>query len=59
MELTLEYPFGKKEKYSCSLSSGFYGMTQDKETFNVRPVIDYVIAVNNKTEIDNTDEEKK
>jgi len=59
MELTFEAPFGKKVEYSCSLSSGFYGMTQDKETFNVRPVIGYVIVVNNKTVIDNTDEEKK
>ena len=50
MELTLLLPFGKKIEYSCSLFSGFYGMVQDKETFNVRPVIGYAIVVDGKTE---------
>ena len=50
MELTLLLPFGKKIEYSCSLFSGFYGMVQDKETFNVRPVIGYTIVVDDKTE---------
>ena len=39
-----------KIEYSCSLFSGFYGMVQDKETFNVRPVIGYAIVVDGKTE---------
>ena len=35
-------------EYDCSLASGFYGMVQDKTTFNVKPVIGYVIVVENK-----------
>ena len=50
MELTFIPSKGKKIEYSCSLFSGFYGMVQDKETFNVRPVIGYAIVVDNKTE---------
>ena len=30
-------------EYHCSLDSGFYGMIQDKTTFNVKPVIGYAI----------------
>ena len=58
MELTCLLSKRKKIEYSCSLFSGFYGMTQDKETFNVRPVIGYVIVVDNKIEVDITEEEK-
>ena len=58
MELTWLSLTGKKIDYSCSLFSGFYGMVQDKETFNVRPVIGYVIVVENKTESDITVEQK-
>ena len=35
-------------EYDCSLASGFYGMIQDKNTFNVKPVIGYAIVVENK-----------
>ena len=35
-------------EYDCSLASGFYGMIQDKTTFNVKPVIGYAIVVENK-----------
>ena len=59
MQLTWLLPLGKKIEYSCSLFSGFYGMVQDKETFNVRPVIGYAIVVENKTESDINTEEKK
>ena len=41
----------------CSCS-GFYGMVQDKETFNVRPVIGYTIVVEDKKESDISVEEK-
>ena len=58
MELTWLSLTGKKIDYSCSLFSGFYGMVQDKETFNVRPVIGYAIVVENKTESDITVEQK-
>ena len=50
MELTWLSMMGKKVEYKCSLFSGFYGMVQDKETFNVRPVIGYAIVVDGKTE---------
>ena len=36
--------------YDCSLASGFYGMIQDEETFNVKPVIGYSIVVEEKVE---------
>ena len=59
MELIWLLPMRKKIEYSCSLFSGFYGMVQDKETFNVRPVIGYAIVVDNKTESVINAEEKK
>ena len=49
---------GKKVEYKCSLFSGFYGMTQDKKSFNVRPVIGYAIVVEDKSESDITVEQK-
>ena len=59
MELTwLVIPIHKKIEYKCSLASGFYGMVQDKETFNVRPVIGYAIVVEDKKESDTTVEEE-
>ena len=58
MELTWIISPEKKIDYKCSLFSGFYGMIQDKETFNVRPVIGYAIVVDEKTEY-NEPEEKK
>ena len=58
MELTWIISPEKKIDYKCSLFSGFYGMIQDKETFNVRPVIGYAIVVDAKTEY-NEPEEKK
>ena len=38
----------KTIEYDCSLASGFYGMLQDKTTFNANPVIGHVIVVENK-----------
>ena len=35
-------------EYDCSLASGFYGLIQDKTTFNIKPVIGYAIVVENK-----------
>ena len=58
MELTWLSMMGKKVEYKCSLFSGFYGMTQDKKSFNVRPVIGYAIVVENKSESDITVEQK-
>jgi hypothetical protein len=55
----LVIPIHKKIEYKCSLASGFYGMVQDKETFNVRPVIGYAIVVEDKKESDTTVEEEK
>ena len=52
MELTWLVSPRKKIEYSCSLFSGFYGMVQDKETFNVRPVIGYAIVVDNKNTVE-------
>ena len=58
MQLTWIISTKKKIDYKCSLFSGFYGMVQDEETFNVRPVIGYAIVVDEKTESNNTDEER-
>ena len=49
---------GTKSEYKCDLASGFYGMVQDKETFNVRPVIGYAFVVDEKTTSKLTVEEK-
>ena len=58
MELTWLSMMGKKVEYKCSLFSGFYGMTQDKKSFNVRPVFGYAIVVEDKSESDITVEQK-
>ena len=58
MELTWLSLNGKKVDFKCSLASGFYGMIQDKKTFNVRPVIGYAIVVEDKKESDISIEEK-
>ena len=58
MELTWLNMNGKKVDFTCSLASGFYGMIQDKQTFNVRPVIGYAIVVEDKKESDISVEEK-
>ena len=33
----------KTIEYDCALTSGFYGMIQDKTTYNIKPVIGYAI----------------
>ena len=48
MELTVLNTDGTKSEYKCDLASGFYGMVQNKETYNVRPVIGYAIVVDEK-----------
>ena len=58
MELTWLSMNGKKVDFKCSLASGFYGMIQDKQTFNVRPVIGYAIVVEDKKVSDISGEEK-
>ena len=50
MELIWLSMNGKKVDFQCSLASGFYGMIQDKQTFNVRPVIGYAIVVEDQKE---------
>ena len=32
-------------EYDCSLTSGFYGIIQDKKTYNIKPVIGYALVV--------------
>ena len=58
LELTVLNLDGTKSEYKCDLASGFYGMVQDKETFNVRPVIGYAFVVDEKTTSKLTVEEK-
>ena len=59
MELTWLTLDGKKYVFNISLASGFYGMVQDKKTFNVRPVIGYAVVVDDKTVSDITPEERQ
>ena len=40
--------FNNKTEFNCALASGFYGMIQNKETFNIKPVIGYSIVVEEK-----------
>ena len=51
MELTfIPNEGGKIIVYKCNLASGFFGMIQDKKTFNVRPVIGYAIVLDEENE---------
>ena len=58
MEITWLSMQGKRVDFSCSLFSGFYGMVQDKKTFNVKPVIGYAIVVESQQESNISVEEK-
>ena len=58
MEITWLSMQGKRVDFSCSLFSGFYGMVQDKKTFNVKPVIGYAIVVESQQESNITVEKK-
>ena len=49
---------GTKSHYQCDLASGFYGMIQDQQSFNVRPVIGYAFVVENIVKSKLTVEEK-
>ena len=49
---------GRKIEYNCSFESGFYGMIQDKNTFNVKPVIGYAIVVDEKKIVPMSNEER-
>ena len=49
---------GKIIAYKCNLISGFFGMIQDKNTFNVRPVIGYAIILEEENEYKISQEEK-
>ena len=58
MELTFVPQEGnKKIVHKCNLASGFFGMVQDRETFNVKPVIGYAIVSEEETESQITPEE--
>ena len=39
---------GNQIEYDRGLASGFYGMVQDENTYNVKPVIGYSIVVEDK-----------
>ena len=58
MELTVLYLDGTKSIYKCNLASGFFGMIQEHETFNVKPVVGYAIVVEDKEKSKLTVEEK-
>ena len=58
MELIVLNLDGTKSHYQCNLASGFYGMVQDQQSFNVRPVIGYAFVVENIVKSKLTVEEK-
>ena len=58
LELIVMNLNGTKSTYNCDLASGFFGMIQDKDTFNVRPVIGYAVVSENKTTSKLTVEQK-
>ena len=39
---------GFKTKYNCDIHTGFFGVTQDKTTLTIKPVIGYAIVVDEK-----------
>ena len=39
---------GFKNKYKCDIHTGFFGVTQDKTTLTIKPVIGYAIVVDEK-----------
>ena len=43
----------------CSLASGFFGMYQDKNTFNIRPIIGYAIVSEEEKEYEISEDELK
>ena len=45
LQLTVLNLDGTKSEYKCDITSGFYGMIQDKKTLCVKPVIGYAIVV--------------
>ena len=59
MELTVLNLDGTKSEYKYDLASGFYGMIQNKETYNVKPVIGYAIVVEEKNTSELTVEQKQ
>ena len=58
LELIVMNLNGTSSIYNCDLASGFFGMIQDKDTFNVRPVIGYAVVSENKTTSKLTVEQK-
>ena len=50
---------GLKTIYNCDIASGFFGMTQDKKTLSVKPVIGYTIVVDEKETSPMTSEDKE
>ena len=54
-----EYNTLNKVVYNCGIASGFFGMTQDKNSLTVKPVIGYAIVVEEKDILPLSLEEKE
>ena len=54
-----EYNTLNKVVYNCDIASGFFGMTQDKKSLTVKPVIGYAIVVEDKEILPLSLEEKE
>ncbi|OHT13810.1 hypothetical protein TRFO_15924 [Tritrichomonas foetus] len=44
MKLTIIYPGKPDEKYNCTIYSGFFGLTQDLKTLNLKPEIGWIMT---------------
>ena len=59
LKIVEDSSIGFKIEYECGISSGFFGMIQDKKTLNVKPVIGYAIVVENKKKLPMTLQDKE
>ncbi|OHT12934.1 hypothetical protein TRFO_16972 [Tritrichomonas foetus] len=44
MKLAIIDPGKPDEKYNCDIYSGFFGLTQDSKTFNLKPEIGWIMT---------------
>ena len=57
IKLTVYYPDRTKTIHNCDLLSGFYGMSQNRENYSVRPIIGYSLISKDKSNLQMTEKE--
>ena len=58
LKLTVYNMDRTKTIHECDLASGFYGMSQDKKKYNVKPVIGYVLISKSRKNLTMSEKEK-